>query len=470
MLIEHYLIGIVIAVLFAGTAMFFLRKKFSMKIRLSLVLVILILGAAVWDFSTMTLPQTEQFTLTALGQKNEAAWDSQVFVLDITEKNGSSSRFSWAVEGNWIDLYHERYGWVNASHEAWTPDLTNRVVLQIPTGSDRKVRFFAAPYCGKVLVEHNGTSFIVDTYSSLEGTTVDVVLSDSVFQLKDIARQTTCYLVLYIALLLCLSIAYLLIKRFIVNSRIQKYHFLFQQLVHRDFTKKYKRTVLGIAWSMLSPLLSLLVMRIVFTSLLGSEIEHYTIYLFSGQLVFTFFSDSTNEGMASLLNNADIFTKVNVPKYLFLFSKNISSFINFGITLAIYFLFVLADGLPITWKFLLLIYPITCLVIFNLGMGLILSAIFVFFRDIQYLYSIFTMLLMYMSAIFYSIDSFPEFGRYLFLLNPVYLYIRYFRKIVIEGTIPSVEFHVLAAAYALLAFGIGCLIYKKKNHSFLYYV
>lgn len=255
-----------------------------------------------------------------------------------------------------------------------------------------------------------------------------------------------------------------------VFQKLKKHQFLFQQLVHRDFTKKYKRTVLGMAWSMLSPLLNLLVMRIIFTTLLGSSIEHYTVYLFSGQLVYSFFNESTNEGMTSLLNNAEIFTKVNVPKYMFLFSRNISSLINFAITLIIYFIFVIADGIPITWRFISLIYPIICLVIFNLGMGLILSAVYVFFRDIQYLYSIFTLLLMYMSAIFYSIEEFPEIGRQLFLLNPIYLYIRYFRKVVIEATIPTLQFHLLALVYASSVFAIGCYIYKKKNHSFLYYV
>ena len=253
-------------------------------------------------------------------------------------------------------------------------------------------------------------------------------------------------------------------------QKIKKHQFLFRELVHRDFTKKYKRTVLGIAWSVLSPLLTLLVMNLIFGTLLGASIEHYTIYLFSGQLVFSFFSDSTNEGMTSLLNNAEIFTKVNVPKYLFLFSKNISSLINFAITLVVYFLFVITHGIPITWKFILLVYPVACLVIFNLGMGLILSALYVFFRDIQYLYSIFTLILMYMSTIFYSIDTFPDIGRNLFLLNPIYVYIRYFRKIVLEGTIPTPQFHLIALGYALIAFGIGGWIYKKKNHSFLYYV
>ena len=255
-----------------------------------------------------------------------------------------------------------------------------------------------------------------------------------------------------------------------ILQKLKKHQFLFQQLVHRDFTKKYKRTVLGVAWSVLSPLLTLLVMNLIFGTLLGSDIEHYTIYLFSGQLVFSFFNESTNEGMTSLLNNADIFTKVNIPKYMFLLSKNISSLINFGITLCIYFLFVLINGIPITWKFILLLYPIVCLVMFNVGVGLILSAAYVFFRDIQYLYGIFTMLLMYMSAIFYSIDTFPQIGRNVFLVNPVYVYIRYFRKIVIENTIPSVWFHLIAIGYALIALLVGFFIYKKKNHSFLYYV
>lgn len=255
-----------------------------------------------------------------------------------------------------------------------------------------------------------------------------------------------------------------------ILQKLKKHQFLFQQLVHRDFTKKYKRTVLGVAWSVLSPLLTLLVMNLIFGTLLGSDIEHYTIYLFSGQLVFSFFNESTNEGMTSLLNNAEIFTKVNVPKYMFLFSKNVSSLINFGITLCIYFLFVLINGIPITWKFVLLLYPIACLVVFNVGVGLILSAVYVFFRDIQYLYGIFAMLLMYMSAIFYSIETFPQIGRNLFLLNPVYVYIRYFRKIVIEGTVPSLWFHLIAAGYALIAFAVGFFIYKRKNHSFLYYV
>lgn len=253
-------------------------------------------------------------------------------------------------------------------------------------------------------------------------------------------------------------------------NKLLRHQFLFEELVKRDFKKKYKRTVLGMAWSILSPLLMLLVMRLVFTQFFGRGMEHYTTYLFCGNLVFSYFSESTGQGMTSLMGNAGIFTKVNVPKYLFLFSKNVQTLINFGLTLCVFFVFCVLDGITFTWKFICLLFPICCLVLFNVGVGLILSAMFVFFRDIQYLWSVFTQLLMYMSAIFYTIDSYSYTVQCLFLLNPLYLFIRYFRKIVIEATIPTIWFHLLMLADVIIVFGIGCWMYKKYNTRFLYYV
>ena len=249
-------------------------------------------------------------------------------------------------------------------------------------------------------------------------------------------------------------------------QKMKRYQFLFEELVKRDFKKKYKRTVLGMAWS----LLTLLVMRLVFTQFFGETMENYTTYLFCGNLIFACFSESTGLGMTSLLENADIFSKVNVPKYLFLLSKSIQGLINFGLTLLVFFLFCILDGITFTWKFVLLLYPICCLVLFNIGVGLILSALFMFFRDIQYLWSVFTQLLMYMSAIFYTIDQYSYTVQCLFLVNPVYLFIRYFRKIVIEATIPTLWFHLLMLADVLIVLAIGCWMYKKYNHRFLYYI
>lgn len=253
-------------------------------------------------------------------------------------------------------------------------------------------------------------------------------------------------------------------------KRLEEHKFLFSELVKRDFKKKYKNTYLGMVWSILSPLLTLTIMSLVFTNFFGRSQPHYIIYLFSGNIVYSFFNESTSNGMGSLLANAGIFTKINVPKYLFLFSKNISSLINFSLTLAVFFIFCIIDGITFSWCFFMLIIPIICLIVFNVGIGLILSALFVFFRDMQYLWGVFTMLLMYLSAIFYTVDSFSPVVQKLFLVNPVFLYIKYFRLIVIYNTIPSIQFNLLAVGYALIAFAIGALIYKKFNHKFLYYV
>ena len=253
-------------------------------------------------------------------------------------------------------------------------------------------------------------------------------------------------------------------------NRLKKHRFLFEELVKRDFKKKYKRTVLGMAWSVLSPLCMLLIMRLVFTTFFGRSMEHYTTYLFCGNLIFAFFNESTSQGMTSLFNNGSIFSKINVPKYLFLLSKNVQCLINFGLTLCVFFVFCVIDRITFTWKFIMLLYPICLLVCFNIGIEMILSALYIFFRDMQYLWSIFTQLLMYMSAIFYSIDSYSEPVRKAFLLNPVYLFIRYFRKIVIDGTVPSLYFHLLMLFDTLLALGVGCFIYRKYNHRFVYYL
>lgn len=255
-----------------------------------------------------------------------------------------------------------------------------------------------------------------------------------------------------------------------MGNRYLRYQFLFEELVKRDFKKKYKRTILGMAWSILAPLLMLLVMYLVFSHFFGRGMEHYATYLFCGNLIFSYFSESTSQGMTALMGNAGIFTKVNVPKYLFLFSKNVQTLINFGLTMIIFVLFCFLDGITFTWRVIFLLYPVACLVLFNVGVGLILSALFVFFRDIQYLWSVFTQLLMYMSAIFYTIDSFPLWVQHVFLLNPVYLFIRYFRLIVIEASIPPVWFHLLMLADVAIVFGLGCWMYKKYNTRFLYYV
>jgi len=255
-----------------------------------------------------------------------------------------------------------------------------------------------------------------------------------------------------------------------VFRTLKERRFLFEELVKRDFKQKYKRTALGMAWSILNPLLTLLVMRLVFTRFFGRNMNHYTTYLFAGNLMFSYFKESTNGGMQSLMSNARIFTKINVPKYMFLFSKNVSAVINFGLTLCVFFVFVAVDGVPFRPSMFGILYPIVTFSMFNVGVGMILSAMFVFFRDTQYLYDVFTMLLMYMSAIFYNVDSYSAKVQRIFLLNPVYCNIKYVRVVVLEGHLPSLAFHGLLFLYGIVALSAGAAIYKTCNQKFLYYV
>jgi ABC-type polysaccharide/polyol phosphate export permease len=251
-------------------------------------------------------------------------------------------------------------------------------------------------------------------------------------------------------------------------ERYKKYKFLFSVLVHRDFNKKYKRTVLGAIWSLLSPLMVVLAQGIIFTQFFGRNQPHFIVYIFIGNMIFHYFSDATKSGMAAIESNAGIITKIRVPKYLFIFTKNITSLINLGLTLTLLIVFCLFDRVAITWRFILIIYPIVCLTIFNIGAGLLLSGIYVFFRDTRYFYDIFCMIIMYFSAIFYTIDGFSEQIQWLFNVNPVFTYISYVRKLVISAQIPSLQHTVLCAVYAVIMLGVGCLMYYKKNKGYVF--
>lgn len=253
-------------------------------------------------------------------------------------------------------------------------------------------------------------------------------------------------------------------------GRLRQYQFLFEELVKRDFKKKYKRTILGIGWSMLSPLLMLLVMKIVFEQFFGRTVNHYTTYLFCGLLTFNWFAQSSSGGMRSLFGNAGIFTKVNVPKYLFLFSINVQVLLNFALTMVVFFVFCAIDHVQFTWRFVCLAYPIATLLVFNVGIGMVLSALFVFFRDIDYLWTVALQLLMYGSAIFYTVDRFPSNIQLVFSLNPVYRHIAYVREVVLTGTVPSLGTHLTLLGFAVAALLSGALMYKRYNTKFLYYV
>lgn len=227
---------------------------------------------------------------------------------------------------------------------------------------------------------------------------------------------------------------------------------------------------LGMGWSILNPLLQLLVLKLVFTQLFGRDRMFYSTYMFAGVVIFTFFSESTKSGMRSLVKNKGIINKVFVPKYLFLLSQNVSAVISFLLTLVVFLGLAAVDGIPFSPRLFLLAYPVASIIALSLGVGMILSIMFVYFRDIEYLYGIFIMLLRYLSAIFYYTDKFSPQVQNLFMLNPLYDTIQYIRLLVIDGQIPPLGLHVVLLAYPAVMLAIGGYLYIEKNQEFLYHL
>lgn len=426
---------------------------------------------------------TRTVTLTALNEKNEYSKEVTVY-LERIRVDGADVSILMPESGKWTEAKN-RYCWFGPGDERRVKDQTDSVSFRLEVGDRTELFFLGNKWEGKLLLQSGDYEEVIDTYWNAGEKNHSVVVVLPRANIGLLVQSVTIPVMWFgiSLIILCVAATVLLelgsktveklsgpLLQHGIFHKLAGYQFLFEELVKRDFKKKYKRTVLGMAWSVLSPLLTLLVMRLVFTQFFGRNTAHYTTYLFCGNLIFSYFNESTGQGMTSLMGNAGIFTKVNVPKYLFLFSKNVQTLINFGLTLCVFFVFCVLDNITFTWKLVCLLYPILCLVLFNIGVGLILSALFVFFRDIQYLWNVFTMLLMYMSAIFYTIDSYEPMVQNLFLLNPVYLFIRYFRKIVIEATIPTVWFHLLMLVDVVIVLAVGCWMYKKYNTKFLYYV
>jgi len=445
------------------------------------VAVVLCVCATFISFSVSSAFVPERtVTITALQEKTEVAEGCEL-TIDQIKVNGEKMEEISPVLGKWT-LYEGQYRWFEPGDKRMETKTTESIAFTFSSLDEVELVFWGNQWKGKVAIEIDGERHVLDTYRAKGGTIPFLLPSLPLGQaVRVIVLSAAAFTVNLLSLcgieflLFCLgrSLIGKAMGKYCGNSRFSKllgYQFLFEELVKRDFKKKYKRTVLGMAWSVLSPLLTLLVMRLVFTQFFGRTMPHYTTYLFCGNLVFSYFNESTSQGMSALRGNAGIFSKVNVPKYLFLFSKNVQTLINFGLTLCVFFTFCIIDQITFTWKFICLLYPIVMLLLFNIGVGMILSALFIFFRDIQYLWSVFTMLLMYMSAIFYTIDGYAPMIRNLFLLNPVYLFIRYFRKIVIEATIPTIWFHLLMLADVVIVLAVGCWMYKKYNTKFLYYV
>lgn len=205
-----------------------------------------------------------------------------------------------------------------------------------------------------------------------------------------------------------------------LQADVRRYGFLIEQLVRRNFNTKYRQSILGVLWSFLNPLLTMLVQYLVFSTLFRSAIDHFPVYLISGIIVFSFFTECVTLGMDAIVMNASLITKVAIPKLIFPFSRALSSLINFLISLLPLLLLMLLTGVRVSPALLLLPLMIALLFLFALGVTLVMATLNVFFRDTRFLWSVISLLWTYATPIFYPDTIWPEGLRGIFHLNPMY--------------------------------------------------
>lgn len=249
-----------------------------------------------------------------------------------------------------------------------------------------------------------------------------------------------------------------------------RYGFLIRQLVSRDFKTKYKRSVLGMAWSFLNPLLTMAVQYVVFSTLFKSDIPNYPAYLLSGIVFFNFFNEAVSMGMTSITGNASLIKKVYMPKYIYPVSRILSSLVNFALAIIPLLLVMLVTGTAFTPALLLLIFDMLCLLGFVTGMSLLLTTSMTFFQDTQFLWGVISMMWMYMTPLFYPESIIPAQFLTFYHMNPMYQYITFARICIINGVSPEPMAYLWCILSSVVVLGLGILTFKRHQDKFVLYL
>lgn len=250
-----------------------------------------------------------------------------------------------------------------------------------------------------------------------------------------------------------------------------RYQDLLNILVERDIKLRYRRSVLGFIWSVLNPLLDMLVKVVVFSYFFSRGIPNYPVYLITGQLMYSFMHESTVAAMRSIPDNSAMLKKIYVPKYIFTLSKVNSSFVNLFFSLAALLLVMVITKVKFTFWWFMIVIPIAELYIFCLGLGLVLAALYVFFRDIGNIWGVFTLAWMYLTPIFYDVDILsPRVRKWMPRLNPLYMYIRQMRDFILVGSWERYMLTIRGGYLALIMLAIGLYVFTKTKDRFILYI
>lgn len=250
-----------------------------------------------------------------------------------------------------------------------------------------------------------------------------------------------------------------------------KYKDLLRLLVSKNLKLKYRRSALGYFWSVLNPLLIMIVMTVVFSTMFKRSVENFPVYLFCGQLLFNFMNTSTHQAISSITGNAALLKKTYVPKYIFTLSRITSGLMDFLLSLCALVVVMIATGTKFTWYILLFPFVILQLYIFCIGLGLFLAQANVFFRDIQYIYNAVTTAWVYLTPIFYPIDAVPEQLQWLIKhCNPMYFYVGQFRDLIWSGRMPGYGIIAAGCVTSVAMLMLGIWSFNRSKDRFILYI
>lgn len=249
-----------------------------------------------------------------------------------------------------------------------------------------------------------------------------------------------------------------------------KYKTLLNELVVRDIKVRYRKSVLGLLWTVLNPLLMMCVITVVFSTLFRQNIPNFPIYYLAGSLTFSFNSEATSNGLYSIIGSASLIKKVYIPKYLFPISKVLSALVNLGFSLVAMFVVMIVTGAPFHATLLLMPLPIFYVFLFTSGLSLLLAAATVYFRDIAHFWGVFVLAWTYFTPIFYPVTILPSFAMKIMQLNPMYHYVTYMRDVVLYGTFPGMKENLICFLIGAVTLLIGLWVFYRKQDRFVLYV
>ncbi len=249
-----------------------------------------------------------------------------------------------------------------------------------------------------------------------------------------------------------------------------QYSTLLHELVFRDIKIKYRGSLLGVLWTVLNPLFNMIVMTIVFSTIMRSSVEFFPIYYLAGALMFNLMQESTTEAMYSVMRAGGLIKKVYIPKYIFPLGKLLVAVINSLFTIITMFIIMLVIGAPFHLTILLMPVGLLYIALFSTGLGMLLAALAVRFRDLTYLYSVFVYAWTFLTPIFYDVSILPGIVQQLETFNPMWHYVNFSRNVVLHGVFPSLTLHLFCLGFGLLMLALGCYVFYKLQDTFIFYI